>query len=148
MNDYWILLKQLSLDNKYQEIYIRLCTRAADRASSKLRAQKITGEFIETHHIVPQCFKPSKPHSRNNLVYLTLREHFIVHLLLTKMFVGSYKYKMMNAFALMASAKRFVCSSNRVYESLRKEFCARLFKVGVLGRKREERELLILQSGS
>jgi len=133
VNEYWGLLNQVSLDNKYREIYIRLCTKASDRACSKLKAQKNTGEFIETHHIVPQCFKPNKPHHRDNLVYLTLREHFIAHLLLTKMFVGSYKYKMMNAFALMASSKRFVCSNNRVYESLRKDFYTRLFKAGILG---------------
>ena len=39
----------------------------------------------------------------NNLVTLTAREHFICHLLLTKMLVGNYQRKMLFAFRIMSA---------------------------------------------
>jgi hypothetical protein len=40
-------------------------------------------EYTERHHIIPKCLGGSN--KKNNLVSLTAREHFICHLLLTRM---------------------------------------------------------------
>jgi hypothetical protein len=42
-------------------------------------------------------FIPGNPNLKSNLVYLTLREHFICHWLLTKMVAGAWRYKMERA---------------------------------------------------
>ena len=42
--------------------------------------QYLKDTYTETHHIVPYCI--SKDNSKNNLVVLTAREHYIAHLLL------------------------------------------------------------------
>jgi hypothetical protein len=59
----------------------------------------------------------------NNIVKLTAREHFICHLLLTKMVVGTNKSKMYQAAWMMAASisktqERYKVN-NRTYENLR-----------------------------
>lgn len=43
-------------------------------------------DYMELHHITPKCLGGSN--EKSNLVYLTAREHFIVHQLLTKIHKG------------------------------------------------------------
>lgn len=61
--------------SRYAKCYIRLCERAIGR---EIR------EYTERHHIVPKF--AGGGNSRKNLVRLTGREHYLAHLLLTKMF--------------------------------------------------------------
>lgn len=59
----------------YDKIYKNLIDSRIDR-------KKETG--LEKHHIIPKCLGGNdKP---NNLVYLTLKEHFIAHLLLCEIY--------------------------------------------------------------
>lgn len=55
--------------------------------------------MLERHHILPKSLGGTN--DKNNLVYLTPREHFIAHLLLTKIHGGKDKAKMIFAFAKM-----------------------------------------------
>ena len=65
------------------------------------RKQNLLDGYTETHHIIPRCLNGSN--DKQNLVDLTAREHFICHLLLTKMYPeGSIPWiKMCNAFMNM-----------------------------------------------
>ena len=80
------------LENKYSEWYMSIISRAKTRL--------IEG-YTEKHHIIPKSLGGDD--SLENLVVLTAREHFICHLLLTKMVNGSAKYKMFKAARMMAT---------------------------------------------
>jgi hypothetical protein len=62
------------LKNKYTKWYFALVNNAQHRS--------ITG-YVEKHHIVPKSLGGDD--SASNLVVLSAREHFVAHLLLTKM---------------------------------------------------------------
>jgi hypothetical protein len=80
------------IDNKYTRIYYEIVNRAKTR---------VTAEKTEKHHIIPESFYLNRsrrgrtgwldgnPNTLENLVYLTLHEHFVCHLLLTKMVQGT-----------------------------------------------------------
>lgn len=100
------------LENKYTHIYNSIIARATNRTLTS---------YYEKHHIIPQSLGGTNDSS--NIVALTAREHFICHLLLTKMVTGTDKSKMHQAVWMMAS-----CSSdnqdrykinNRLYEQLK-----------------------------
>jgi hypothetical protein len=59
----------------YRKIYDQII----DRASKEQRAKK-QGTYYESHHIVPRSEGGSN--KRSNLVLLTAKEHYMVHLLL------------------------------------------------------------------
>lgn len=89
--------------------------------------------YVERHHIIPRSIGGSD--ASENIVKLSAREHFICHLLLTKIHKGlpSY-YKMLRAFVMMLWCKRDYQEryvSSKTYENLRKEFAkAQSLKVG------------------
>lgn len=61
----------------YKKIYEKLIERCVKRSYGKN-----DGDYLERHHIIPRCLNRSD--DDNNLVYLTGREHYIAHLLLSK----------------------------------------------------------------
>ena len=100
------------LQNKYTRVYNLIIERAKHRS--------LTG-YKERHHIIPQSLGGTN--NLSNLVHLTAREHFICHLLLTKMTTGIDKSKMSQAAWMMASCiskhqERYKIN-NRTYEHLR-----------------------------
>jgi 5-methylcytosine-specific restriction endonuclease McrA len=74
------------IDNKYAHWYYAIIHNAQNRTTS---------EYTETHHIIPKSLGGSN--RKNNLVKLTSREHFICHLLLTKMVIGENRNKLIYA---------------------------------------------------
>jgi hypothetical protein len=100
------------LQNKYTRIYFSIIDDAKNR---------ILDGYQERHHIIPQSLGGSN--DKDNIVSLTAREHFICHLLLTKMVEGKSKSKMYQASWMMASTvgrgqNRYKVN-NRTYEFLR-----------------------------
>ena len=87
----------------YSIHYNLLITRAQNR---ELLIHK------EAHHIIPRCLGGSD--SKDNLVNLTYREHYIAHLLLAKIHGGP----LWHAVNLMGRLKKY---SNRHYERARIE---------------------------
>lgn len=81
--------------------------------------------YTEIHHIVPKSLGGTN--DKDNLVNLSAREHFICHLLLTKMHLEDTPnyYKMIKAFMMMLLCKsenqQRVMTSKR-FESLRIKF--------------------------
>lgn len=96
----------------YERIYNQLI--------EKRKVHKLTG-YTETHHIQPKSLGGSD--SKDNLVELTAKEHFIAHLLLAK-----FKpcHQTMNAIMIMRCKNygqhRNDIQNSRMYEWARKEF--------------------------
>lgn len=112
-------------NNKYYKIYCSLIEK------SKSRILK-SNEIFEIHHIQPRSLGGSD--KDDNLVKLTLREHYIAHRLLTKFLSGKAKSKMFLAIYLMVNVhdKKFVKSS-RLYEQIKSDYY-----FACLGRKHSE----------
>ena len=73
--------------------------------------------YTESHHIIPRSLGGSD--DKNNLVDLTAREHYIAHLLLSKIHGGEQKRKMLAAVLLMGAIKRYKKCNSHLYESMR-----------------------------
>jgi hypothetical protein len=84
------------LDNKYTKWYYSIITNASIRKENL--------GYVEKHHIIPRSLGGSKT-SKNNIVCLTPKEHFICHLLLTKMVKGQQQYKMLKALTMLMGVK-------------------------------------------
>lgn len=80
--------------NKYKKWHDSIITKAKNR--------KLFG-YKETHHILPKSLGGSN--ELDNLVELTAREHFLVHLLLCKFTIGVARQKMGFAFHAMCTFK-------------------------------------------
>lgn len=109
--------------NKYEKWYTSITNKAKHR---------ILTEYSEKHHILPRSLGGTD--SSDNLVSLTAREHFICHWLLTKMYSGESKGKMINALYIMQGQskhqKRYKSKiTSRIYKTLREEYAAYISKL-------------------
>lgn len=66
-------------NNKYTKWYFSIIEKRKYR-------ERASENFLEKHHIIPESMGGSN--EKSNLVYLTFKEHFIVHLLLVKMCIN------------------------------------------------------------
>jgi len=82
------------LENKYTKWYFSIIRNANNNS----------GSYVEKHHIIPRCIGGSD--HRENLVSLTAREHFVCHLLLTKMTTGKVKQAMCWAVGKFAQVNK------------------------------------------
>ena len=101
------------LPNKYTKCYYSIINRAKERV--------LGIQPIEKHHIIPKSFGGSN--EVTNIARLTLREHFICHLLLPKMTAGKQRTKMVYALWMMCRASKsrreaFKCTS-KTYERVK-----------------------------
>jgi hypothetical protein len=105
----------LFLDNKYTNCYYSIVRRAKSRLL-------LNDVYSERHHIVPRSL--GGDNSDENLVTLTGREHFICHILLSKMTIGKAKYSMTHAAVGMKRSRSYQYRyiNNRLYESIKKEY--------------------------
>ena len=79
--------------------------------------------YSENHHILPRSLGGSD--DSQNMVRLSAREHFVAHLLLTRIYnEGPDHHKMIRAFMMMLchSTTQHRYSPSRRYEILRKKF--------------------------
>ncbi len=121
--------------NKYEKWYYNIIDRA------KLR--KLTG-YKERHHIVPWCLGGSN--ASENMAELTGREHFICHWLLTKMYTGEARSKMINALYMMNAhstyQERYTSRiTSRVYDNLREDYAKYISNLNK-GRKKPIEEII------
>lgn len=98
------------LENKYYKWYKEL-TSKQDRSLDC---------YTEKHHIIPRSMGGKD--TKENLVVLTAREHYIAHLLLTKCVEKKYRGKMLHAYVMMAKVKdsnqkRFYKINSRIFEA-------------------------------
>jgi len=102
------------LDNKYTKTYMSLID-----SRKKLNRNKKDGKVYEAHHIVPKCMGGSN--SSSNKVLLTPKEHFICHLLLTKMVESPLKGKMYCAlvrFMGKNNKQKNIKINSKIYEKI------------------------------
>lgn len=105
----------LFLQNKYTSWYFAIIDKAKER---------ITEGYTEKHHIIPRTL--GGKNDKSNIVVLTAREHFVCHLLLTKMLTDDNRHKMVYALHMLSNAsnklhQRYIPSS-KLYEYERKIF--------------------------
>jgi hypothetical protein len=109
-------------NNKYTSLYYRIINNATSKNRIKRRTTHKNYEYFESHHIVPRSL--GGVDTKENLVLLTPREHFICHYLLCKM-VKSHTYqwnKLVRAFTFMyaSSTLQNRYMNSRLYEFARK----------------------------
>jgi hypothetical protein len=75
--------------------------------------------IYESHHIIPRSLGGNN--EKNNLILLTPREHYVAHLLLSRMFDGLNKKKMVFALWMMSNRLKYDISivSSRQYQSVK-----------------------------
>ena len=103
------------INNKYLTYYVNIVTNAFNDSHNRN-----DDDYYENHHYVPKSIIKN-----NNLVKLTLREHFICHRLLPKFLIGDHQKKMLFALRKMTTVKRYTATvkSSRVFEKLKKISC-------------------------
>ena len=119
-----IFIINTSMD--YKKIYDSIISRAKNR--------QLEG-YGETHHIVPKCLGGSN--KKENLVKLTAKEHWTVHLLLIEIYPNHPKLKLAVRMMMVKSAnqKRDSITSGRQFERLRLE-AAKIHSSLMLGVRR------------
>lgn len=104
------------LDNKYTKWYNSIIFNAKNR--------KLFG-YSENHHIIPRSLGGED--SESNIVKLTAREHYVCHLLLTKMTTGNNYYKMCYALNMISNIKQIGGGRYRPNSNLY-EYSKKLYK--------------------
>ena len=109
-----------TIQNKYKQWHDNIITKAKNRT--------LIG-YKEVHHILPKSLGGSN--DKSNLVELTAREHFIVHMSLCKFTKGEAKRSMFFALNSMMNLNnrgmRKIKYSSRTFEKVRKQ-CAKYLK--------------------
>jgi hypothetical protein len=119
------------IQNKYTSIYYTIIARAQARVLAD-------DTYTEIHHIVPKSLGGSN--SKDNLVALTAREHFICHRLLVKMTSGTNRSRMSHAvWAMLVRGKKTDKGriTSRTFETARQE-AAKAASLLLTGIKRSE----------
>ena len=113
-------------DSKYTKWYYGIIERALQRDTVI-----ITDFYYEKHHILPKSLFSVHKNSKENLVYLTLKEHFICHLLLTKITSGKDRYKMSKAITQLIKILKNTTIELKNLKLQTKQKCGliRLFKI-------------------
>jgi len=94
----------------YMKIHNDLINRAKNR--------QLTG-YKETHHILPKCM--GGKNNKDNLVDLTAKEHWLVHLLLIEIYPDNNRLKIAMSFMMSKRhPKRKLIVSGRQFERIRK----------------------------
>lgn len=113
------------IENKYSKCYFTIVRRAKSRPLDPK-------QYYEKHHILPKSCGGNN--SKDNLVFLTAREHFICHLLLPKILKGDPHHKMVHALWRMCNTlKKEYKVSSRTYKTSREKHATILSTVGTSG---------------
>lgn len=111
------LLSTITTNNKYYTWYVNICQMAKSR-----NLQKNCGVYIEKHHVVPKSFNLGGQSDSENIVNLTAREHYIAHLLLSKMFDNKlYKNKMHYALWRLSTRGIHFIPNSHSYQTARQQ---------------------------
>jgi len=107
--------QKIFINNKYKVWHDKIIARANNRT--------LEG-YKEVHHIIPKSCGGSN--DKDNLVALTAREHYIIHMLLPFCVNKEYRFKMIKGFLYMnvkpKSTQRFYKINSRMYQKFRIEY--------------------------
>jgi len=104
------------IQNKYTKWYYNIINKA--KFENRIKSKE---QYYEKHHIVPKSLGGNN--SKQNIVLLTAREHFIIHCLLLKMCANEKdKRKMSLAFYRMKQSNSFEAriGNGKLYEKIKK----------------------------
>ena len=101
-----IIVESISKKNKYLEIYRNIIIKGLGRGIDRKSLKEKYG-YVELHHILPKSFKMGGEKDKNNMVFLTAREHFIVHVCAIKIFDGIFLAKMNYALNQLKSSNKY-----------------------------------------
>lgn len=96
----------------YKKLYNNLIL---SRYNQKFRKD----EYYEKHHIIPRCLGGSDDDT--NMISLTYREHFLAHLLLTKIYPDNRRIN----YALLCMLRKHTHGrviTSKVYETIKKNY--------------------------
>lgn len=117
--------------NHYTLLYFKYMKRAKRKNDiRKVQLAKKTIHF-EKHHIFPKCLFPQYKNTKSNLVILTLREHYIAHVLLIKIFENEMAYKTQYIKMLQALHRFYICK-------IKEHTCSNIFEKATLYEKYKE----------
>lgn len=104
---YIFILQSICLDNKYSKWYINIVDNIINKNLTRKESKEKYG-YIESHHIIPRCIAKCEYDikSKYNIVHCTYKQHFLLHVLLVKMFDD---IKIVNKFKRAVS---IFCKSN------------------------------------
>lgn len=124
-------INSIADDSKYLLWYNNLIKKAYLRANNRKTAELLFN-FVEGHHILPVCLGTTEEiKDKENIVFLSLREHFIAHVILLKVFNNNIKIRAKMLYAVSAfSFKRKVLLNSRQYE-----FAKTASKISAKGRE-------------
>ena len=95
----------------YEKAYDNIITKAQSENRKKISCVHANYIQYEDHHIIPRCVGGTD--AMKNMVLLTLREHFVCHKLLTKIYpnhigiICAYKYMSSFKFKYNVSSRDF-----------------------------------------
>jgi hypothetical protein len=114
----------------YLKLYCNLVRKFEERRLTRKEAKE-QGLYVEGHHVFPQSIYGKTKQGNKRLVYLTAREHYLIHVIMEKAFIQRYGVdhwktaKMTKAHINMAcdggfgkEKKEFYCNSH-LYEAAR-----------------------------
>lgn len=109
----------------YQKCYLKLI-----ESRKSLNRNKGDGNYYEKHHIIPKACGGSN--NKENLILLTFKEHYIAHLLLTKIYEGELRRKMYYALWQMS---RNILNGERILSASQFDKCKEAEVLAKKGRK-------------
>lgn len=109
------------INNKYTHWYYSIIHCAQNRQLSK-------DTYSERHHIIPRSLGGTN--QNHNIVRLSAREHFVCHLLLTKMVDGQEKYKMLSAVTRFRQSRKYQYRIFTSWEYQKIRECAIMARTG------------------
>ncbi|MDR3503023.1 MAG: hypothetical protein P4L79_10630 [Legionella sp.] len=115
-------------NNKYTRCYLKIILNAKEQNRVKTKISQENYIYFESHHILPKSLYPEYKNQSDfpwNYVLLTGREHYICHLLLTKIFTGKFKSSMCWAFHILTYGK------HKIYRSKSYELCRKIHSKNV-----------------
>jgi len=101
--------KEYCLKNKYSKWYFNIIENAISRNWSKSNAPC----YVERHHYIPVSLGGNDSH----IVFLSSKEHFVCHALLTRMLNGEDKAKMIWTIMCLKGKNRYI--NSRLYSSFK-----------------------------
>jgi hypothetical protein len=114
----------LFIDNKYTKWYFNIINLRNSEGFATRKLAKDALGYVENHHIIPKSLNGSN--EKNNMIFLTAKEHFVCHHLLTKM------CKSTDDLIKMRFALHKMCTSSknqdrikitaRLFDKIRKDF--------------------------
>lgn len=111
------------IDNKYSNWYFNIINNVKLLQRNKQHPSHPNYIYLESHHIIPKCLGGNN--DKSNLVLLTAREHFIVHILLLKMVnCKNHKFRLLKSLLYFKgnNSKSSRIINSRLYEIYRKQY--------------------------